>query len=381
MDHWTPETRNSFIAEAVTTDKLKGFKNGYGFKVLPRVDDMHEVVEDPRRAAVTEAISEALYQPENKVIVLKFYHDLCHKLATHPYVGREFNQNYVVTLKGSNAHVYLAEMHDISDEVFKNSDTDICIAINPFLATDHFAYLKHQIEIATKQVFSQYKRSLDHQLFLHRPIENDMFDPAIIEAFQKNINKNINSLAPKFENVIFSSPFESDEVRNKCSRNSFLITNSKSHENSVVRVEVPHFEKCERIPLRRSPLFCSFNETIVFKRDGAAKIGKFNLYRLKMNVLCQTIDEDDQVSQDDKIPADFVDVSIPDQEDAELLAFWGRGRSVNVFDRDVGLWVTIPDLATVVMELKRILEDYDSCDSKREKRVRKLELLHKAMYG
>lgn len=375
MDHWTPETRNAFIVEAVTSDKLKGFKNGYSFKVLPKVDDVHEVIEDPRRAAVTDAISGILYEPTNKPIVLKFYHDLCHKLSTHPFIGREFNQNFVVTLKGSNAHVYLAQMHGIQDEVFKNSDTDICISINPFLSPDHFSYVKQQVEIATKQVFSQYKRALDHQLFLHRPLENEMFDPIMVEAFKKQMNNTISCISDKFENVIFSSPFESDEVRNKCSRNSFLITNSKSHDSSVVRVEVPHFDKCERIPLRRSPLFCSFNETINFKRDGVNKIGKFNLYRLKMNVLCQTFDEEGQIEKDDKIPADFVDVSIPDKEDAELIAFWSRGRSVNVFDRDVGIWVTIPDLGTVVMELRRILEDYDSCDSKKEKRARKLELL------
>jgi hypothetical protein len=372
MDPWNPETRNAFIAEAVNSDKMRGAKAGYTYKVLPKVEEA--LAEDPRRAAVTDAISGVLYEPKHKFIVLRFYRDLCHKLATHPYVGQEFNVNFVVTLKGSNAHVYLANALGIHNEVFKNSDTDICISINPFLAVDHFNYLKSQVEIATKQVFSQYKRALDHQLFLHRPLENDMCDPQIIKSFTDNFNTAINMLSSKFDNVIFSSPLESDEIRNKCSRNSFIITNSKSHENSVVRVEVPHFDKCERIPLRRSPLFFSFNETIDFKRDGVSKVGRFNLYRLKMNVLCESFDDEGHVTSEDKIPCDFIDVTILDRTDAELNAFWTHGMSMNIFDHDVGFWVTIPDITTVVSELKRILEDYDSCDSKKEKRMRKLEL-------
>lgn len=379
MDHWTPDMRNAFIDEAINSDKQRGTKGPYGFKVFPKVEDVSNHEEDPRRASVTDVMSSTLYMPKYKKIVMRVYMDLCHKLATHTYIGHEFNRNFVVMLKGGNAHIYLAEMYRIKDDVFKSSDTDICVAINPFLPVDMFDYIKQQVEIVGKQVFSQYKRSLDHQLFLHRPLENDMMDSGVIADFMSDFNKNLSNLSGSYDNTIFSSPFESDEMRNKCSRNSFLIVNSKGREDSVVRVEVPHFERCERIPLRKTPLFCSFNETIDFKRDGIEKVGKFNLYRLKLNVLAQTFDQEGEIDKEDRIPADLVDMSVPDITDAELINFWMHGRSLNVFDKDIGVWVSIPDIITVISELKRILEEYESCDSKKEKRMRKLLLFQNAL--
>lgn len=379
MDHWTPEMRNSFIDDAINSEKPRSQKGPYSFKILPKVEDMSNGQEDQRRTDVTELMSNTLYLPKYKMIVMRVYVDLCNKLATHPFIGHEFNRNYVVILKGSNAHVYLASMHGITDDVFKNSDTDICVAINPFLPTEAFGYIKQQVEIVGKQVFSQYKRSLDHQMFLHRPLDNDMMDPQIIAEFKDDFTKALGTLSGKYDNTIFSSPFESDEIRNKCSRNSFLLVNSKAQADSVVRIDVPHFERCERIPLRRTPLFCSFNETIDFKRDGADKVGKFNLYRLKFNVLAQTFDEDGVITREDKIPADMVDLSVPDMTDAELINFWSHGRSLNVFDKDVGVWVNVPDVTTVVSELKRILEEYDSCENKKEKRIKKLKLFQSVM--
>ena len=373
MDHWTPDTRIAFIREAITSEKNRGNKGPYTFKIFPKLGG--ETQEDPRRSSVTEVLSGTFYVPKYKKIVLKLYYELCQKLATHPYIGYEFNQNFVVTLKGSNAHMYLAEMHNLKDDVFRNSDTDICVAINPYLPKEVFQNIKFQVEVAVKQVLSQYKRAFDHQFFLHRPLETDMVDPVLAEDFMKDFNAKLSVLSSEYENTIFSSPFESDEMRNKCSRNSFLIVNSKSQTDSVVRVEVPHFDKCERIPLRRTPLFCSFNETIDFKRDGADKVGKFNLYRLKLNVLAQRFNEEGEVEHEDRVPADLVDISVADMGDEELMNFWNSGRSLNVFDRDVGFWLTIPDVGTAISELKRILEEYDSCDSKKEKRTKKLALL------
>jgi len=379
MDHWTPDTRNAFIREAVMSEKNRGGKGPYSFKVFPKTGG--EAQEDARRSSVTEVLSGTFYMPQNKKIVMKLYYELCQKLAIHPYIGHEFNQNFVVILKGSNAHMYLAEMYGIKDDVFKNSDTDMCVAINPFLPKEIFQNIKFQVEIAVKQVLSQYKRAFDHQFFLHRPLESDMFDPDLADGFMKYFNSKLSRLSAEYENTIFSSPFECDEMRNKCSRNSFLIVNSKSQNDSVVRVEVPHFDKCERIPMRKTPLFCSFNETIDFKRDGVDKVGKFNLYRLKLNVLAQRFDEEGVVDNEDMIPADLVDISVPDYGDAELINFWNSGRSLNVFDKDVGFWVTIPDITTVISELKRILEDYESCDSKKEKRAKKLALLSQVTVG
>ena len=377
MDPWTPATRDAFIDEAKnSTDTKKVYKGPYYFRVMPKIDSCSEAAEDMRRAAVTDILSKTLYTPKNKHIVLNAYNMLCQRLMAHPYVGGEYNRNFVVLLKGSNAYAYLAKLSQIPEaDTFQNSDTDIVVIVNPYLPREVFYNIKYQVEIVVKQVLSQYKRSLDCRLFLGRPIDNDMLDTGAVADFKQQFTDAIASI--DLPNYRFYSPFTAPEIRNKCSRNSFLITTNVAQENSVVMVELPHFEKCERIPLRMTPMFCSFNETIDFMRDGINKKGKFNLYRLRMNVLCESFDAEGKVTHWDRIPADFVDVSVPDMNDVELHYFWSRGRSINIYDRDVNMWITIPDIMTIVTELKRILTEYDCQDSKRQKREMKLAILEK----
>ena len=381
MDHWTPSDRNSFINEAVNESvKTRGYRGTYQFNVMPKLEGGVDN-EDPRRTAVTETLSETLYVPKNKHIVLNLYYLICQKLMTHQYIGHEFNRNFVILLKGSNAHVYLAKMHGIEEEggaAFKNADTDIIVVINPYLSPDVFYNIKYQVEIVVKQVLSQYKRSLDHALFLDSPFDS-MINQQVAEEFKKEFTMNLTEI--QVDNAQLKSPFESNIVRNKCSRNSFFITPSQAQDNSVVLIEVPHFDKCEKIPLRKTPLFCSFNESIEFKRDGkdGTKVGKFNLYRLKLNVLCECFDSDGKLVKEEKIPSDFVDVSVPDMTDVELMHFWSRGRSMTVYDEDVNMWVAIPDLYTVVMEIKRILTEYESNEAKKAKRMAKVAMLERFM--
>jgi hypothetical protein len=375
MDHWTPSDRNAFITEAINESvRTRGYKGPYQFSVMPKIEGGVDN-EDIRRTAVTETLSETLYVPKNKHIVLNLYYLICQKLMTHQYIGHEFNRSYVVLLKGSNAHVYLAKMHGVAAAAaFKNADTDMIVVINPFLTPDVFYNIKYQVEIVIKQVLSQYKRSLDHALFLDSPFDS-MINQEVAEQFKKEFTMNLTEIS--VENVQLKSPFESTTVRNKCSRNSFFITPSIAQGKSVVLIEVPHFDRCEKIPLRRTPLFCSFNESIEFKRDGKDKVGKFNLYRLKMNVLCECFDSDGKMIKEERIPADFVDVSVPDMTDVELMHFWSRGRSMTVYDEDVNMWVAIPDLYTVVMEIKRILTEYESNEAKKAKRMAKVAILEK----
>lgn len=373
MDPWTPADRNAFIAEAVNErERSRGAKGTYQFFVKPKLENGIDM-EDPRRTAVTETLSETLYIPKNKHIVLNLYYLICQKLMQHQYIGHEFNRNFVVMLKGSNSHIYLARMYDMPEGgTFKNSDTDIIVVINPYLSKEAFFNIKYQVEMAIKQVLSQYKRSLDHALFLDTPFDS-MINHEVAQQFRQEFTENLKQI--EVENAQLRSPFESNVFRNKCSRNSFLITPSQVQENSVVMIEVPHFDRCEKIPLRKTPLFCSFNESIKFKRDGKDKIGHFNLYRLKMNVLCECYDAEGNVVREEKVPADFVDVSVPDWDDAELQHFWSRGRSLNVYDQDVNMWVAIPDLYTVVQELHRILTEYNSSDVKKAKREAKMAIL------
>lgn len=389
MEPWTPEQRNAFIAEAVNcSDRKKGYRGSYSFQVLPKLGaGGAQEPEDPKRAAATHVLSQTLNKPAFKCIPMNLYAMLGHKLMTHPYVGYYFNRDVVMQLKGSNAHSYLAKMLGVEDPVFSGSDMDIVVCVNPYLPKPEFDELKRQVEIVVKQTMSQFKRSIDHPLFLNKPFENNIIDPKVIAEFKKEFTTALAAVdvacVEGAVGAVMCSPFASDEFRNLASRNSFLLTNSHAQENSVVLVDVPHFEKCERIPLRKTPLFCSFNETIDFVRDMSGdgnKKGRFNLYRLKLNVLAQHFDEEGKVVRDERIPTDFIDVSVPDQTDVELLHFWSRGRSINVYDQDVGMWLTIPDVTTVVQELRRIVDEYQCPDAKREKRLAKLAILERYVY-
>lgn len=369
--HWTPVERNAFIQSAINSTDKHGVKGPYHFSVMPKMETGLDF-EDVRRSQLTEVMAQTLYMPEHKKIVFGFYRTLCEKLIYHPVIASFYNKDVIVLLKGSNAQKYLVQAMGLPDpdNLFKHSDTDLMVCVNPFLERTLFAKIKEQVEIAIKQALSQFKRCLDHFLFLHKPFECDFMNSDTIESFKKAFALGLSNI--NVEQAVMLSPFDSDNVRNACSRNSFFITNSKVKEDSVVKIDVPHYEWCERIPLRKTPLFCSFNETIDFKRDGMEKMGKFNLYRLRMNVICQHIDEDGEIERDEKLPVEFIDVSVPDQHDEELMSFWTTGCCMNVFDHDAGYWITIPDIRTVYSELDRILNEYESCDAKKEKREKKL---------
>jgi hypothetical protein len=334
-----------------------------------------------------------------KSMTLNFYGLLVQKLACHPIIGHLFQRQFMVLLKGGNSHVYL---NGGVDSLFKPSDMDITVCINPFLPRPEFDHIKGQVEIAVRQALSQYKRALDYLLFLNgngdsqqanqltQVMYKPILTPEAVEAFKAAFNAKLATFVPPpgtpAENIQFASPCASTDIRNKCSRPSFLLTNSQISANHVVMVEVPHFDRCERIPLRKTPLFCSFNETIDFNRTGGEDTddtcrGKFNLYRLKMNVMFKSLNSASDEWEEDKVPADFIDVTVPDMDDIELQHFWTRGRSVNVYDKDANQWVTIPDLATSIEELERILQQYESCDAKKEKRMRKLAVLKTHAYN
>lgn len=391
MDPWTPEQRNAFIREAVESKDMKGkSKHGpYYFNVYPRIDTAcHD--DDPKRAMVTDAFSSVIYNnPEYRPLALNFYQVLIRKMMAHPLLQYHMNSDIVVVIKGSNAHLYLVP----NSEVVRPSDMDLSVCINPNLPESLFLEIKTQVEIIVKQSISQYKRTLDHMLFLHKKLDSAFMTDDVIAKFQKDYAMTLKDLQLPIKQELetedveqekkksasheFISPFESDEFRNECSRHSFFLTNSTGHENSVVRVEVPHFERCERIPLRKTPLFCSFNETIDFIRDGIEMKGQFNLYRLRMNNLIAHFDDDGKLLREEKVACDFIDVSVPNRDDAELRLFWNRGHCVSIYEESIGFWVTVPDPDTCIAELERILTQYDSQESKKEKREKKLEELRR----
>lgn len=377
MDPWTPMERDSFVQMAVNSTETKGNCEGYFFNVMPKVETVPDVTADNKRSVVTDTLANVIFNnPNYKSISLKLFQDLQVKIMSHPKLGYHFNRDIMVVMKGSNAYnMLIPGMKDY----FPMSDLDFSIFINPFLPEVVFNMMKQDLAVVVKQTMSQFKRTLDHMLFLNKPIETKFMDDDTISMFKADVTEAVQQIDDPSGQYI--SPFASDEFRNAASRNSFLITNSQAQDNHVVRIELPHFDKCERIPLRKTPLFCSFNETIDFNRDEmAAKKGKFDLYRLRMNFLYFEIKSDsDSESEErlkyEKVTADFIDVSIPYQNDAELLNFWTHGRTIMAYDVDVKYWMAIPDLVTCITELERILFEYECPEHKREKRVNRLAFL------
>lgn len=374
IDPWTPADRDSFIALAINSEDDHGSKGRYHYNVMPRQPIVDG--EDIKRQEITDLLSEILSMPQFRCIPLHYYGMLCNKLAQHPMLCYHMNRDVVVTLKGGNAHRYLVASYDkLDDELFKFSDTDICVWINPELNEGLFESVRYQVELVIRQTMSQYKRLLDQLMFYNKPVENSVFSPELIADFKATLNSMITEVQ-NVKDVTFYSPFEADEVRNQCSKNSCIYLDSKVREDCMVRIEVPHLDKCERIPLGKSPLVMSQN-TVKFLRDGEKMVGNFSLYRLKMHMLAAQLDEEGGLEQKEKIPADFLDVVVLRRDDAELVHFWTHGRTINVFDHDIHMWITVPDLQTTINELKRILEVYENIPAKRAKRVAKLEFFEK----
>ena len=357
---WTPADRNDFIAEAVNSDDMYGERDGYVFNVLSQ--NMDECKRE-KATMCTEAVAEVVNRPEFKPIIMSFYFMLFRNLACSPYTENYFSSgDIVMVMKGNSAYRYLAANGGGDKEAFGFSDMDIMVCVNPWLSKAMFEGLKSQVDRIVKQTMSQYKRMLDDMLY-GNVAQSEFVDAETAANFKKTLSFALGWLQ------VFTPFLPSvDCMYEACSKNSFIVTDSMSH---VVRVEVPHFDNCERIPLRRSPLVCSFNNSIDFMRDGegGSEKGKFNLYRLKMNMLMM------ENGCMERIAADFIDVCVPAQDDAELAMFWESGSYVNVWDADVGFYVAVPDVWTCIDELERILYEYESCDAKKEKRERKLAAL------
>jgi hypothetical protein len=196
---------------------------------------------------------------------------------------------------------------------------------------------------------------------------------------------------------VILSPFENEHIRNMCSKRSFVILESKAKSDHVVRIEIPHFDKCEYIPLRKTPLVISHNRTIRFDRDvEGTMIGEFELFRIRLNnvfIPDEHVDESNDAGSDAHseksavssetyhkykiVPADFIDINIPSKCDAELLDFWNTGgfkRCYEVFDKCVGANIMIPNVNECIRDLDNMLNKYTNTSLKIEKRKKRLEL-------
>lgn len=374
MDPWTSEDRNDFIKHAINSDAQKGYKNYYQFSTFPKVNGNE--IEDYKKSLITKALAKTIYKtnPIYRTISLEFYNMLVHKIAINPYIGSHLGTNIIVLCKGSNAYAYVTG--EKFEEDFPFSDLDIVVYINPNLPDKFFQELETNVKIIVLQTLSQYKRLLDHMFFINNNKAVDsLFDNATIASFKADYNKILSEIVLP-DNAYLVSPFESDEVRNFCSRNSCILTNSNVKENTVVRVEVPHYERCERIPLRKSPMFCSYNETIDFNRDKENNLrGHFDLYRIRFNNKYIEKNDNGEILKVSSITADFIDVSIASKNDAELIDFWNKGICLSIYDKYTNIWLTVPNINSCITDLYKMLTIYECPEGKKQKRMQKMQKL------
>lgn len=374
-DMWTQHRRNAFIDFALKSVEEKGMDGRYGFNVLPKVNNPVEI-EDERRNKVTSAFMNTIFSnPEYRIIALKLYEILIDKIRNNPNTAMHYNKNIMVVMKGSTAYTYLVKR---VDDVFNYSDLDIVIYINPNLTKLVFDSLKYALNTIVLQTISQYKRTIDLMFFLDDYNNETFLPPHIIRKFKQDYQNALSALDN--ETGRFVSPFPMDgkcEYRNLASKNSFIIANSKVKDDTVVRVEVPHFEWCECIPLRRTPMFCSHNRTLDFNRvqgkeDGTVMKGQFDLYRIRLNTLYVPREQSrENFIQKENIVADFIDISIAAREDCELAEFWEHGQCMLVRDDATNIWISIPDGWTCMADLHKMLNVYECTEAKREKRQRR----------
>lgn len=404
MIPWTPAARDAFIYAARTSTEMSGYQAPYQYRVYPK--NTGGETENPRRSAMIEALARTIYtkNPTYRQIPFKFYEMLIAKIRTSTFVNRHFMSDFCIVLKGSNAYCLLLENMRVPHPDFNFSDLDLVIFINPYLEPALFQSLRISLNAILLQVISQYKRTVDHMFFLNKPSADCFMDAPTIALFKEDLKMEFANIEDVGEEIVrMITPFEDDDCRNACSKNSFVLMDSLSSDNKVVRIEVPHFDKCERIPLRHTPCMVSHNSSISFCRTQQAPPastnttnattdatdttaatnasdttdatnaathtnhtelkGEFDLYRIKLMGMC--IDENDR---EHIVPMDFIDVSIPAQVDAELIDFWNHGRCMNILDPILNMWMVVPDVPTCVRDLYKMLNVYECPEHKRAKR-------------
>lgn len=403
---WTPLEREDWITECMNTNEERIARDGYIGNLMLKQSENANDNEDPRRNLVTSCLARTLYgnHPLIKRLSLCFYKSLMLKMEQNSFLTLMYRRkNFVVMIKGSNAYKILLRHvpHDI-----EYSDLDIIMFINPHLEDELFEQIRSSLVILVSQVMSRYKKDLDATLFTSEDLmQENILKKNFVNDFKEHYKKLIQEYANTDYKIL--TPFESKKVRNFCSKRSFIITNSTSQDNHVVRVEIPHMNKCEFIPLKKTPLVFSYNNTIEFKRDIEGKyIARFDLLRLRLNNMLVPNDKDstsedvlehgdiDTVSIDEGqyedvediyydfkkcrvVPADFIDVSIPYKIDAELQDFWNSGgykRCYEIYDRFIGTNIMIPNVNECIRDLSNILHLYTNSHMKMEKRQKRLDM-------
>lgn len=402
---WTPEDREKWINLAVSSTEQRSVERGYVFSSFPKVQGSTDY-EDKKRSFVTSCLAKAMFtvNPIIRRLSLCFYKALMSKIFQNSFLTAMYKKkNFIVLVKGSNAYKLL--LRKVENDI-EHSDTDIVIHINPFLDDALFEQIKSSIVILVSQVMSRYKKDLDSILFAsnEQQVDIGILHPQLVKEFKETYNELLKGYAPEEENDVkgvFVSPFEDTVTRNECSKKSFMILDSTARENTAVRVEVPHLNMCEFIPLKKSPLVVSHNKAINFKRDKEGQYdATFELIRMRLNNMFiindESIEEFDETRSEISlgsdaslrsnaseykrkykiVPADFIDVSIPLKYDAELMDFWTTGgiyRCYEMYEPFAGANIMVPNLKECIRDLTNVLTVYTNTSVKIEKRQKRLD--------
>lgn len=357
---WTPFERDAFIKHAITSEASSGRRNGYRFKVMDkeitqkRTDPPVIEGDRPVRPSPTAILAQAIFasDPAFRRISLDFYAILVDRLRCHAYLrrNRHFEDDVRVVCKGGLAYSY----HSADRETFPHSDMDIAVYVNPRLSKDLFTRIHGHVSTVVAQTVSLYKRRLDAGDLVPRPL---------FDAFVATLRTLCDTSEPNPDQTPPKNGRSKGGVWGTAGGSpSYTYRDSEAQPGKVCRVEIPHFDKCECIPLRRSALFASSNLSIAFDRDDAGTYrGHFDLYRLRMGMGFV----DRRLTN-----ADFIDVCVPHADDAELVDFWRVCVCVLVKDEATGVTLMVPDMPSCVHDLDKMLHVYSSRDGKRERRMR-----------
>ena len=425
----TPEELSAYIASAKTSKKSGGIDDAMQWKILNGGSGVDEV--DPIRMRATEALGNTIFNMHDgqlASISLKCYEELEIKLSTLIY-----ERKIVLMAGGGNATAFQMKRYgdyDCSEEektnknknLFKYSDLDLKIMIRP---GPDFDMIKERVCGVVNQVFATHKRRFDRIFFKKR--ENDRETNIIFSDEQAELFAETFSMCLGKDYI---SPLDDEAVRNQCSTNSYIITKSSGAAGKNVMIRVPHLEKAEKVPLGFSPLFVSVNMSIDGSgqqqqgqqmptsldddsscssgtTDSAAadRVTSFTLYRLRLNVLkrvpvrlaLEVSDGSDNNSDSDaideevsvrievpfqKVTLDFIDLSIPDQNDTELLDFERRDGFKGALTRDIpvcGFNILVPTLYEIKAEYYKMLNVFECPLSKRAKRELKYDCICKTI--
>lgn len=378
----------------------------------------------------TQCLSELLYEKDYGVfegLTLSFYTMVMERIESTSYlrICRDRGDLKVI-LKGSNAqNVMLKRIiatHDVdlsgfSPDVLKMSDLDIVVLIRYTLPEAVFQQIQKSMHVLLTQCLSLHKKNIDQVFFMNRPT-NDQSASLYAKCRDKLGFANdamVDYFRACHESMMekhFGSPsiFTDSFTRNGCSRNSFVIC--KDEDGDTLKKEIPSFERCEKLPLKRTPLFCSFNDTpYVESQDPMHPYTRnFDLYRLKLNQQVRVpvenatprikvelnaldIEEGDgvaltlseqPVTKRQYVSAEFIDVTVLRQNDTELKEMWDMDTFEEVpilHPTHAPTIVTVPNLASCMRDTENVLRVYESPDWKKAKREEKLAFMRQILYS